>query len=379
MPLDLQPYIFIDNHAHSLIRGHLQFDEIAFRKAFSEGNSLALLQDHVPTSVFYMDLISKLEEFLEIDGEERLLEQRALERDSDYIRDLWDNVSLAGLIIDDGYRSADMITLRQLSELSGRPIYRCVRLESVLEDSINGANTFDELKAIFELALNDDETNSRVVAWKTIAAYRGGLGIEHVNEDFARADFDRVKQLFDDGNTRIEICPLYHWFLTRAFDWAGERAIPVQIHCGMGDDDADLRTSNPVYLRSILKDKRFSRTKFVLLHCFPYVHEAAFLCSQYPNVFMDLSLSCILVSPLSERLFTDAIAVAPTSKLLAGTDGHTVPEAHWYGAMTTKNALERTLNKLIYDGFVNERQAADIAAAVLHDNARRLYVLEDLL
>jgi hypothetical protein len=47
--------------------------------------------------------------------------------------------------------------------------------------------------------------------------------------------------------------------------------------------------------------------------------------------------------------------------------------------MTTKNALERTLNKLIYDRFVNERQAADIAASILHDNARRLYVLEDLL
>jgi predicted TIM-barrel fold metal-dependent hydrolase len=379
MALELQDYIFIDNHAHSLIRGHLQFDEISFRKAFSEGNSLALLQDHLPSSLFYMDLLSKLEEFLQVRGEQVLMEYRARERDGEYVRDLWDDVSIAGMIVDDGYRTADTITLRQLSELSGRPIYRCVRLESVLEDSINGANNFDELKAIFELALNDDQSSSRIVAWKTIAAYRGGLGIEHVNEDFARADFDRVKQIFDDGNTRLEICPLYHWFLLRAFDWAGERSIPVQVHCGMGDDDADLRSSSPVHLRSVLKDKRFARTKFVLLHCYPFVSEAAFLCSLYPNVFMDLSLSCTLASPLLDRLFTESIAVAPTSKVLAGTDGHSVPEAHWYGALTTKNALQRSLNTLIDNLLLTERNAADAAARILHDNARQLYGLEDLL
>jgi predicted TIM-barrel fold metal-dependent hydrolase len=380
MPIDIDRFIFIDNHAHSLISGHLQFDAISFRKAFSESRSLSIIQNHVASSVFYMDLLTKLGNFHDVEpAEESIFEARSAEREIDYVRDLWDDVSIAGLILDDGYRSADMLTIRQLAELCGRPVYRCVRIESVIEDSINGANNFDELKSIFELAMEGDDSAPRVVAWKSIAAYRGGLGIEHIDDNFARADLDRVKQLFDDGDTRIEAGALYHWLLMRAFEWAAQKSIPVQLHCGIGDDDADLRTANPLCLRPILRDKRFAKTTFVLLHSYPFVKEAAYLCSLYPNVYMDLSLACTLAAPFVDFSYMEALAMAPTTKILAGTDGHTVPESHWYGALSTKRSLGNALSKLIFDGSLHERNAADVAARILHENARELYALEDLL
>ena len=67
--------------------------------------------------------------------------------------------------------------------------------------------------------------------------------------------------------------------------------MPVQFHTGFGDDDADLRTANPLLLRPLLQDTTLRNVPFVLLHTYPYCREAGYLASIYPNVFIDLSLT----------------------------------------------------------------------------------------
>jgi predicted TIM-barrel fold metal-dependent hydrolase len=93
---------------------------------------------------------------------------------------------------------------------------------------------------------------------------------------------------------------------------------------------------------------------------------------------MDLSLSISFASPYARYLLRQALSMAPTSKILAASDGHTVPEAHWYGALSWKRVLSIVLNELISAGLIYEEQAHDIAAAILHDNARKLYNLQGL-
>lgn len=57
------------------------------------------------------------------------------------------------------------------------------------------------------------------------------------------------------------------------------------INISFGDKDLDLRLSNPLYLRNVLEDKRFSKSRIVLLHAsYPFSKEASYLASVYPQV-----------------------------------------------------------------------------------------------
>lgn len=47
----------------------------------------------------------------------------------------------------------------------------------------------------------------------------------------------------------------------------------------------DLRLANPLNLRNLLEDKRFTKNRLVLLHVsYPFSKEASYLASVYPQV-----------------------------------------------------------------------------------------------
>jgi len=254
-----------------------------------------------------------------------------------------------------------------------------VRIESVLEQAIQATRSFAELEDKF-LSLLRTQGEVPTVAFKTILAYRGGLHLLNATRELAQQDYVDLFKTIDGRQKahRIERCNLYHYLLMLALEVAKEENIPVQIHTGLGDSDEDLSQSNPLLLKNLFENKSFSSVKFVLLHCYPYVREAAHLAALYPHVYMDLSLACFMVSANIETIFTEAISLAPVSKILSGTDGHTAPETHWYGALSIKRGLSSVLNDLIDKEFLDYSQAMKAAADILHGNARRLYRLEGL-
>lgn len=382
MSIDLTHAIVIDQHAHSIYNDFLQIDEIGFRKCFSESRSLKMLESHVHTSVHYMDLIKQVSRLFDVPGERQFFEIRQSMREYDHINCLFDDVSVGALIIDDGYGTSEMMSLGRLADLLHRPVYRCLRLETLLERSIDAGSSFDEMMSQFMGGVR--QTGDKpTVALKSIAAYRGGLEIEAVAQEDARADFVRLKSSFNQAlghcQRRIEKSPLYHFALVEAFELAGQLGLPVQLHCGLGDSDEDLRTANPLCLRNLLESKRFQRTTFVLLHCYPFVREAAYLASLYPNVYMDLSLASFMISGYFDQIILDAISAAPSSKILAASDGHSVPETHWFGNLSLKRALTAALSSLTQREIISEDDAYSVAGAILYGNARRIYNLEGMV
>ncbi|MBX9949928.1 MAG: amidohydrolase, partial [Candidatus Obscuribacterales bacterium] len=269
----------------------------------------------------------------------------------------------------------------KFAQLTGRPVFRCLRIESFIEQALRESSTFRELEEKF-LAMLAAPSDVPAVALKTILAYRGGLSLLDTTKVLAQDDFvalkDRLKIASDKSGFRIERCNLHHYLVLRAFEFAGEKRLPVQIHTGLGDSDEDLLQSNPLHLRSVFENKLLSSVKFVLLHCYPFVKEAAYLSSLYSNVYMDLSLACFLVSANIESIFQDAISLAPVSKILTGTDGHTVPETYWYGAHSLKRGLSKVLTKLVVEDLLDPLQSMKIAGDILHGNTRQLYKLEGL-
>ncbi len=377
MVLDIARFIVIDNHAHSLLRGHLELDEIGFRRCFTESRSLQMIENHVIHSTHYMDLLDHLERIFNTRSEQDFLTFRSKQNSTEFVRMLWDDVSIGALIIDDGYRAEENLSLHELSEVSGRPVYECRRIEPVLEECLCADVSFNEMCENVSKRLLQPGTR-QLVGLKTICGYRGGLSLTSPTRSEASSDYDRYKKQHGKAKVRIERSPLYHYLLLQAFELAGQNDLSVQVHSGIGDDDADLLQCNPALMQNIFRSRTYAKTNFVMLHCYPFVREAAFMAALYPNVYMDLSLAVSHASASTTSMLVEALGLAPATKILAGSDGHSCAEAHWYGMLCWKRGLSRSLFDMINHAAITHREAEQIAAQILHDNAMRLYNLTGL-
>jgi|AGTN01.2.fsa_nt_gi Predicted metal-dependent hydrolase of the TIM-barrel fold len=383
MSIDLSEALLIDNHAHSLAKRHMELDVIEFRRLFSESSSILVLENDVPQSLQYQHMLKCLRKVTGYGDEEELIAARQAVSAPDYVNQLWDDASIAALLIDDGFNADKNVSIAELGHICQRPIYRIVRIESVLENEILKTNSFDELESKFELSLLSG-LQTGTVGLKTIAAYRGGLALESATQADAAKDFEVIRAKLAsaredaEAKFRVSRSPLYYYFLFKTFELAADHDLPVQIHTGFGDTDLQLDQANPSLLTPVFKDRRLARAKFVLLHCFPYVREASYLCSVFPNVYMDLSLSMVHASMCGVSMLYDALSLAAPTKVLMGTDGHTAPEMHWYGAISIKKSLTNFFNELIEDAYTTEELALRSAERMLFRNARELYDLEGL-
>jgi len=364
--------IVIDNHAHSLRRDFLLMDGLDFRRAFSESASLRVIEKDVPVSAAYRRALRILGARFGVDDtescEENYLGLRQSFDQSDFIKDLFDEVSLGAILVDEGYGGAGFLPLDELSRLCGRPTHRVLRLESLFESLGGHASDLDQLLSSIVDAVSAPE----VVALKTIAAYRGGFPIGDPSRAEATCDLGRLYG-YKDSERRMAGSACHHYLLRRVFEQAGSMGLPVQVHCGFGDSDLDLSRCDPALLTGLFRE--FRKTDFVLLHCYPFVSQAAYLTSVYPNIYMDLSLASFLLPGLLKRLFEEALNVAPPTRLLAGSDGHTIPETHYLGILNTRNTLERVLGEMVEDGMMSASQSDETTAAILFGNARDLYDL----
>ncbi|HEY9677396.1 MAG TPA: amidohydrolase family protein [Drouetiella sp.] len=377
--INLSRIILIDHHAHSLVNDFSQLDAIGFRRAFSETSSLSMLQSDVQYHLHYMHMLHELSEYLDIEeDEEKILEMRSRLGKSDYVQMLFDDASIGGSIIDAGFRKDDSIRIESLNAVFERPVYQCLRIEALIEEIFERVDTFSDLCDELTKSLSQ-KNNPRTVALKTIAAYRGGLELSEVTHAAAKDNFDEQKQTVAKSKNKFRVfrSPMYHYLLARAFEVAGQQHFPVQIHTGLGDADANLLEANPWCFRGILENRKFASVNFVFLHCYPYVREAALLASLYKNVFIDVSLAINLVSAQAASIFSDAISVAPSTKILIATDGHSVPETYWYAAHSARRALSMVLSHLIGNGYIGEAQALLIAERLFHKNAQSLYRLSE--
>jgi predicted TIM-barrel fold metal-dependent hydrolase len=139
----------------------------------------------------------------------------------------------------------------------------------------------------------------------------------------------------------------------------------VQVHCGFGDWDLYLPRADPGHLKPVIE--RFRETRFVLLHCYPFVREAGWLAHVYGNVWFDLSLTIPHVSRPSEMV-RQALELAPVSKLLYASDAARTPELYYLAAKWWREALAEVLPELL-----GADEAEDAAQMILRGNALELY------
>jgi predicted TIM-barrel fold metal-dependent hydrolase len=213
------------------------------------------------------------------------------------------------------------------------------------------------------------------VALKSIAAYRTGLDIQKTPRDFAEHRFYALKHECRDQPLRLADRPLIDFLVTQALEIAAKHGIPVQFHTGFGDPDLNLQLVNPLNMRSVFEDPRFRRAPIVLLHAsYPYVQEAGYLASVYPQVYLDFGLAVPFLSVAGmRRVVQQLLELAPTSKLMYSSDAHNIPELYYLGAKWGREVLAQVLDEAIQDGDLTAKEAESVGRAILSENAETLH------
>jgi len=281
---------------------------------------------------------------------------------------------VAEWLVDHGYCGGDLVELPELAELAATPVRRIARLEQLAESVVaNGAAAPRFADAFAERLAAELSGPEAAVGCKSILAYRHGFDIdpEEPGPDEVR---EAAREWIGSGSSAQR--RLSHPVLLRHLVWMGLRSgVPLQFHTGYGDADLDLHRSDPALLTGLIRRAAPLGTPIMLLHCYPYHRQAAYLAGVYPHVYFDIGLAVNYVGYRATAVLAEAVESAPFHKLLYSSDAFGLAELHLMGALAFREALADVLDPLLSREDRSEDEVARVAAMIAAGNARRVYKL----
>ena len=163
-------------------------------------------------------------------------------------------------------------------------------------------------------------------------------------------------------------------------DQAGKLNLPAHFHSAVGIGDYfSLRNGNPLNLENVLRDPRYAKNRFVLIHGgYPYTLEMIWLTAA-KNVYTDSSLVGYYVYPSElKNILKQWISLYP-ERMMFGSDAFPFSDAlgaeetFWLAARSARTAISAALAELVAEGTFTEEKALELARMYLHDNAAHLY------
>jgi uncharacterized protein len=302
----------------------------------------------------------------------RYLERRAELGPDEVNRRLLRAAGVEAWLVDTGYQEGRVLTPDQLAQASGAPAYEIVRLEAVAERVARGGVGAGTFAALFAEALW--AATARAAGVKSIAAYRYGLDFDPARPSAAdvRDAAGRWLRALDVGvATRLED-PV----LLRQLIWTGvDTGLPLQFHVGFGDPDVRLHRADPSLLHDFLLATEPAGAPIMLLHCYPYHRQAAYLASVFRHVYMDVGEALNHVGARSAAVLAEALELTPFTKMLYSSDAFGLPELHYLGATGFRRDLDQVTGGFVAEGAWSRADAERVRNLIAAENARRVYRL----
>jgi hypothetical protein len=360
----------VDDHAHpfALTTDRLSFDDITLDVGTdpdAPARRAALAPGRVANEVLRVRLARLLG--CSPDDVEDVRAERARDWPA-YLRTLFADVGLEAMLLDGGAQRFGSGSAAAYREASGASIGLLLRLEAVVDPLLSVGASADEVLAAVEAGISEAAVAGYAGA-KTVLAYRTGLAVDP-NVTIA----DARRSLVDEAElpVRRRAKPLRDLVFRRAVAQCGELGLPVQVHTGFGDSELRLRDSEPAALDPALRSPEVTRGRVVLIHAgYPWHEQVAYLAATRQSVWAEFSL-VNLFSPLTtaDRLLR-LIDLAPTSRMVLGSDGHGSPETHWFALGTLREAWSDIAQRL--GPLVRARWLDDVERAIFAGNALELY------
>ncbi|XP_052113421.1 protein fluG [Arachis duranensis] len=363
----------VDAHAHNIVSIDSNFP---FIHAFSEAYG-----DAVSFSPHSLSFKRSLRDIAELYGSESSLEAIEEHRRVSGLQSIstscFKAAGISTLLIDDGLKfdkKHDLEWHRSFTPVVGR-ILRIERVaEEILDEGLTDGSswTLDSFTKAFVSKLKS--VAGEIFGFKSIAAYRSGLEI-NPNVTAIEAEEGLEQDLSAGKPVRVANKNFVDYIFLQSLEVAQSYDLPMQIHTGFGDKDLDMRLSNPLHLRSVLEDKRFLKSRIVILHAsYPFSREASYLASVYSQIYLDFGLAIPklsvhgMISSVKELL-----ELAPINKVMFSTDGYAFPETFYLGAKWSREVVFAVLRDACIDGDLSIPEAVEAAKDIFARNAIRFY------
>ncbi len=278
------------------------------------------------------------------------------------------------LLVDHGYCGGDLVELPELAELAATPVRRIARLEQLAESVVaGGAEPSRFADAFAERLAAELSGPDAAVGCKSILAYRHGFDIDPAEPAPGEVRDAARDWMAGDSSSRSR---LSHPVLLRHLIWTALRSgVPLQFHTGYGDADLELHRSDPSLLTGLIRQAAPLGTPIMLLHCYPYHRQAAYLAGVYQHVYLDIGLAVNYVGYRATAVLAEAVESVPFHKLLYSSDAFGLSELHLLGALAFRQALAEVLEPLSAREGRSEAEVERAAEMIAAGNARRVYKL----
>ena len=386
--LDLSEHSVVDSHCHPFLP-EKETD------SFEQDLTIAfhpIPKEDMENTFLYRQTVRELSRVLGVKGTHRqVVEERQRQYRQDpveYTKLLFEDARIDTLLVDTGYPSEEFsgysIDLKDFSKIVHCELKEIFRIDNVAYNLLKERTPYDVSVEQFHEQLRNAVKNG-AVGLKSVIAYRTGLEIKRSTEDVAREAYGKILDDISSGSAprnvlsarNREVKTVFDQFVLLSVEESVNLDVPFQMHVGMGDAPfIDLRLANPILLHDFINDLSGKDAKIVLTHGgYPWIEEAGFLVNTYPNVFLDLSETIPFISIGIKNKLLNLFEMAPTNKLMYGSDGYNLPELHWISSILTKRALENALNPLVESKEIDEEWAQEIAVGFLSENTMRIYNL----
>jgi hypothetical protein len=276
------------------------------------------------------------------------------------------------LVVDPGYPMEPFIPTEEFSEIVPCPVVEGYRIERFAPRNAivgKGYASFVDFADAFKATLDAEAAKPSTKFFKSVIAYYTGLAIRRVSDEEAQAAWNE-----SDGTDDTFTKTLRDWMFWVTAMKSLEHDLPFQVHTGHTSKSNPWPNVNPILLTPILNEPEMWGIKLVLVHGgYPYGTEAGYITSAYHNVSLDLSLMIPWSSIGIARRIEQTLEIAPTSKVMYGSDGIHVPELFWISALNTRRALGQVLDRLIDDEVLGDQEAIEVGKDILYRNAERIY------
>ncbi|MEU8470715.1 amidohydrolase family protein [Streptomyces sp. NPDC029006] len=269
--------------------------------------------------------------------------------------------------VDTGYAPHPVTGPAELAAAAGGTACEVVRLEQLAESVAARGVAAGEYAAVLRATAEEAVRRPGVVAVKSIAAYRTGFAL--YPERPADAEVARAAGHWLAAGGRLTDPVLVRHLLWTAVDLG----LPLQLHTGFGDADVRLHRADPALLADWLH-LTAGTIPVLLLHCWPYQRQAAWLAAVFEHVYLDVGLALHHTGPARCRaVLEEALEITPFRKLLYSSDAYGVAEFHHLGALCFRQGLAGLLQDRVDADELSLADALRIADWTGRDNARRLY------
>ncbi len=380
MSIDLTRVRTIDVHCHPFLPNERPYSEIEFLEELSLSVRPGMFDQKMTSKTgmmysglnMYMQItIQRLAKYFSCEPTiEAVVRKRNeyAENFSSYTKELFNDVKLEGLLVDFGYPTP-AISNNVFEEITGFPSWEVYRIEPVMDHLRDECNRFTEFVEAYRNDLRTALEKKGVLGLKSIIAYRSGLEIGPMNEKEASIQYESFRE-----NKRATVKTLRDYCLHIALEECTRADKAMHIHTGVGDGEVLLHKASPSLLVNMLREEKYMNTKVHLVHGgYPWMEEAAFICSVLPNVYMDISLQNPFAGHGVKRIISQVFEFAPFNKVMYGSDAFTIPETNWLGVKLFKECFTEVLQSWVEKDYMSEEKAQTIGELVLFRNFEELY------